>query len=82
MSGKKGMLHYTEEMKKQVQEEYVKGISIYGLSRRYSVNRWSIHCWCGLSKKTNLRQANPLPKGRPCKNAGNHSHQSERVLCH
>lgn len=27
----------------------------------------SIHCWCGLSKKVNMRQSSPLPKERPRK---------------
>lgn len=71
MSGKRGMLHYTEEMKEQVREEYAKRTSIHELSRKYGVSRWSIHCWCGLSEKVNLKQAAPLRKGRPRKSLEN-----------
>ena len=71
MSGKRGMLHYTEGMKEQVREEYAKGTSINELSRKYGVSRWSIHCWCRLSEKVNLKQAAPLRKGRPRKSPEN-----------
>ena len=43
MSGKKGMHHYSEEMKAQVRKEYEEGKSTHGLSRKYGVSRWSVH---------------------------------------
>ena len=67
MSGKKGMKHYGEEIKEQIRSEYKMGASTCSLERKYGISRWSIHCWCGLSEKVNMRQATPLPKGRPKK---------------
>ena len=66
MSGKKGMKHYPQEMKK-IRQEYKAGASIRGLQSKYGISRWSIGCWCGLSDKVNMRQAAPMPKGRPRK---------------
>ena len=68
MSGKKGMHHYSEEMKAQVRKEYEEGKSTHGLSRKYGVSRWPVHCWCGLSEKVNQRQSVLLQRGRPRKN--------------
>ena len=65
MSGKKGMKKYPEEIKEQIRQEYKCVASIHSLQRKYGISRWSIHCWCGLSEKVNLRQTEPLPKGRP-----------------
>ncbi|MEG0691835.1 MAG: hypothetical protein RR444_02010 [Oscillospiraceae bacterium] len=64
MSGKKGMKKYPEEIQEQIRQEYKSGFSMHSLQRKYGISRWSIHCWCGLSEKVNLRQASPLPKGR------------------
>ena len=65
MSGKKGMKHYSESIKEQIRIEYKSGASTRSLERKYGISRWSIHCWCGLSEKVNMRQAAPLHKGRP-----------------
>ncbi|MDD4510775.1 MAG: hypothetical protein PHY23_07740 [Oscillospiraceae bacterium] len=65
MSGKKGISHYPDSLKEQIRKEYEAGASIKGLGQKYGISRWSIHCWCGRSEKVNLRQATPLPKGRP-----------------
>lgn len=65
MSGKKGMPRYSEETKEMVVEGYRKGASIAGLSRQYGISRYAIQSWCGLRKEVELRQAAPLPKGRP-----------------
>lgn len=65
MAGKKGMRHYPDSFKEQIREAYKAGASLNGLHRKYGVSYWSIHCWCGLSEKVNMRQASPLPKGRP-----------------
>ena len=69
MPGKKGMKKYPESIKAQIRKEYGEGASIRGLQRKYGISKWSIHCWCGLSEKANMRQMAPLPKGRPRKNA-------------
>jgi len=79
MAGRKGMQHYTEEMKKQIKQEYEKGNSINGLSKKYGISRWSIHCWCGLSEKTNIKQSSPLPKGRPRKDTENQEQLIRRL---
>ena len=65
MSGKKGMKHYPDSIKEQIRKEHEAGASLSGLQRKYGISYWSIHCWCGRSEKVNMRQAAPLPKGRP-----------------
>lgn len=65
MSGRKGMKHYTESFKEQIRQEYKEGYSLNSLQQKYKVSYWSVHCWCGLSEKVSMRQAAPLPKGRP-----------------
>jgi transposase len=67
MSGKKGMLRYSEEIKQKIRWEHEKGASIKGLSRKYDISRGAIHSWCGLSKTVEMWHAAPLPKGRPRK---------------
>lgn len=79
MSGKKGMIWYTEETKEQVRKEHKEGTSIKGLSRKYGISRWAIHSWCGLSEKVEMRQASPLPKGRPRKQAENQEQIIKRL---
>ena len=65
MGNREGRKHYSKEFIRQVVEEHNKGASIWELSRKYGVSRWSIHCWCGLSEKVNQRQMMPLKRGRP-----------------
>jgi transposase len=79
MSGKKGMLHYSEELKQQIRQEHEKGASINGLSSKYGISRWAIHSWCGLSEKVEMRHAAPLPKGRPRKKPANQSEIIKRL---
>lgn len=79
MSGKKGMSHYPESLKEQIRQEHKAGASIRGLQRKYAISYWSIHCWCGLSEKVNMRQAAPLPKGRPRKNPENQEQLIRRL---
>lgn len=67
MSGKKGMNHYSEEMKEQIRREIQRGKSQKEISREYGVSRYAIQSWCGLRPETKLRQIAPLPKGRPRK---------------
>ena len=67
MSGKKGMVHYSGEMKEQVRKEIVAGKSQREVSRKYGISRYTIQSWCGLRPETKLRQIAPLPKGRPRK---------------
>jgi transposase len=63
MSGKKGMQHYPEEFKRQIELEYQNGASLKSLSRKYKVSRYSVQSWCGLRPEVEFRQAAPLPKG-------------------
>lgn len=65
MSGKKGMIRYTDAFKQKVKMEYENGLGINELSRKYAVSRYSVQNWCGLRKKVELRRIAPLPKGRP-----------------
>ena len=65
MGGRKGMKHYPESFKSQIQNEYNEGNSIIGMSRKYGISQWAIRCWCGLDEKVNLRKMNPLKRGRP-----------------
>lgn len=67
MSGKKGMIHYSEELKEQIRQEIAAGRSQNEVSRTYGVSRYTIQSWCGLRPETKLRQAVPLRKGRPGK---------------
>ena len=67
MSGKKGKVHYSGEMKEQVRKEIGAGKSQREVSRKYGISRYAIHSWCGLRPETKLRQIAPLPKGRPRK---------------
>lgn len=64
MSGKKGMAHYSEEMKEHIRREIKSGKSQCEVSRKYGISRYTIQSWCGLRPETRLRQIAPLPKGR------------------
>ena len=68
MSGRKGMKHYPERIKREVIERIAAGESQYQLSRELGISRYSIQSWCGLRPETRLRQLSPLPKGRAKKN--------------
>lgn len=61
MPGKKGMIRYSEEIKEQVLKEVQAGQS------QREISRYAIQSWCGLRPETKLRQAAPLPKGKPGK---------------
>lgn len=65
MSGRKGMRHYSEELKEQIRQEISGGKSQNEVSREYGISRYAVQSWCGLRPETKLRQAAPLPKGRP-----------------
>lgn len=60
MSGKKGRLHYSENLKQQIREEYAQGSGQRFLSRKYGVSKYSIASWCGLRPEVELRRATPL----------------------
>ena len=64
MSGKKGMIRYSEEIKEQVRKEVQAGQSQREISRRYGISGYTVQSWCGLRPETKLRQAAPLRKGR------------------
>ena len=65
MSGRKGMRHYSEELKEQIRQEIAEGKSQNEVSREYGISRYTVQSWCGLRPETKLRQTAPLPKGRP-----------------
>ena len=67
MSGRKGMRYYSEELKEQIRQEISGGKSQNEVSREYGISRYTVQGWCGLRPETKLRQAAPLPKGRPGK---------------
>ena len=67
MSGRKGMRHYSEELKEQIRQEIAGGKSQNEVSREYGISRYTVQSWCGLRPETKLQQAAPLPKGRPGK---------------
>ena len=67
MSGRKGMRHYSEELKEQIRQEVAGGKSQNEVSREYGISRYTVQSWCGLRPETKLRQAAPFPKGRPGK---------------
>ena len=48
MSGKKGMVHYSGEMKEQVRKEIVAGKSQRELSLNYGISSYKIQFWWGL----------------------------------
>ena len=77
MSGKKGMVHYSGEIKEQVRKEIVAGKSQREVSRKYGISRYTIQSWCGLRPETKLRQIAPLPKGRPRKTQTLEDYQKE-----
>ena len=77
MSGKKGMVHYSGEMKEQVRKEIGAGKSQREVSRKYGISRYAIQGWCGLRPETKLRQIAPLPKGRPRKTQTLEDYQKE-----
>ena len=60
MSGRKGMRHYSEELKEEIRQEIAGGKSQNEVSCEYGISRYTVQSWCG------LRPA-PLPKGRPGK---------------
>ena len=64
MSGRKGMRHYSEELKEQIRQEIAGGKSQNEVSCEYGISRYTVQSWCGLRPETKLRQAAPLPKGR------------------
>ena len=67
MSGRKGMRHYSKELKEQIRQEIAGGKSQNEVSREYGISRYTVQSWCGLRPETKLRQAASLPKGRPGK---------------
>lgn len=65
MSGRKGMKHYSESIKKQIRQEHETGSSLSELSKKYGVSIYSVESWCGLRPEVNRRQMFPQKKGRP-----------------
>ena len=61
------MKKYPAGKREVIVKELKEGRSQRELSREYGVSRYAIQSWCGLRPEANLRQAAPLPKGRPKK---------------
>lgn len=76
MSGRKGVGHYSEEIKEQIMQENKSGVSVKGLSKKYGISRYAIQSWCGLRPEVELRHSAPLPKGR----RSNHNMSTEQEL--
>ena len=79
MSGKKGMKHYHEGLKQRIREEYAQGSGQRYLAKKYGVSKYSVASWCGLRPEVELRQAAPLPKGRPRKTPENQEQLIRRL---
>lgn len=79
MSGRKGMKHYSKEMKEQIVEENKNGVSVVALSKRYGISRYAIQSWCGLRPEVEIRHSSPLPKGRPIKEGTNTEQEIKRL---
>ena len=65
MSRKKGQKQYPETVKQFIRNEVAKGRSQRELSIKYGISRYRIQSWIGLRPETIIRQAAPMPKGRP-----------------
>ena len=61
------MKRYPEQLKEEIRRRAEEGASAGELSREYGVSKYSVQSWCGKRPETLLRQAAPLPKGRPKK---------------
>ena len=77
MSGKKGMVHYSEEMKEQVRKEIVAGKRQREVNRKKGVSRYTIKSWWGLRPEKKLREIATVPKGRPRKTQTPEDYQKE-----
>jgi len=79
MSGRKGMMHYSKEMKEQINAENKSGVSVLALSKQYGISRYAIQSWCGLRPEVEIRHSSPLPKGRPAKQGINTEQELKRL---
>lgn len=77
MSGKKGMIRYSEEIKEQVRKEVQAGQSQREISRRYGISGYTVQSWCGLRPETKLRQAAPLQQRPTGQNKDNRGYEKE-----
>ena len=48
MSGRKGMLHYSEELKEHIRQEVSERKSQNAVSREYEISRYTVQSWCGI----------------------------------
>ena len=76
MTGRKGMMHYSQDMKEKIIQENASRVSVLELSKRYGISRYAIQSWCGLRPEVELRHSAPLPKGR----RSNHNMSTEQEL--
>jgi transposase len=79
MSGRKGVGHYSEELKEQIIQENKSGASVKGLSKQYGISRYAIQSWCGLRPEVELRHSAPLPKGRHSKHGMSTDQELKRL---
>ncbi len=80
MSGRKGMIHYSRELKEQIIQEKGRGASVVALSKQYEISRYAIQSWCGLRPEVEVRHNSPLPKGRPSKNRTGTEQELIRII--
>ena len=65
MGNRKVQKHYPEHIRQIIVAEQRKGKSVFSLSAKYGVSRYTIQSWCGLRPEVNRRQMAPLKRGRP-----------------
>ena len=65
MGNRKGQKHYPEHIRQIIVAEQRTGKSVYSLSAKYGISRYTIQSWCGLRPEVNRRQMAPLKRGRP-----------------
>ena len=79
MSGRKGTMHYSQELKEKIIQEKESGVSVVVLSKQYGISRYAIQSWCGLRPEVETRHKSPLPKGRPSKNRNDKEQELKRL---
>ena len=77
MSGRKGMKHYSEEIKEVIRKESKEGVSQWELSRRYGISRNAIQCWIGARGEEKML---PKQRGRkPAKTLQEYKYENKRL---
>ena len=77
MSGRKGMKHYSEEVKEVIRKEIREGVSQWELSRKYGISRGAIQCWTDTRIK---EKTLPKQRGRkPAKTLQEYKYENKRL---